>query len=263
MKVREYVIYAEDRTGSSTLSRILSAHPDTTCVFEPFNLKKTAFPGAVFKGPITTVEELQAALDDVYDNYGGFKHVIGGAGNPLREPVDRDTGVELNKTLLNYRSPNIIYLVRANRLKRLVSRYIAQQSNVWDLVGVAAERRQQLEAAQIQPLTFERVEEDLGKQERSANYFRMVIEEAGVAPLKVTYEEIFEKPLDEAIAATDRVLVHLGLDPNPSEEFQAEKVKLLDPKDNQVNSTNTYPLIPNVQEIEERFGNDETGYLFK
>jgi hypothetical protein len=48
-----------------------------------------------------------------------------------------------------------------------------------------------------------------------------------------------------------------------TEARYSEKIQqLLDPNQNQFNDRETYRLIPNIEQIEEALGSEETGYLF-
>jgi len=85
---------------------------------------------------------------------------------------------------------------------------------------------------------------------------------------KISYEDLFgkDKDLVSRYAEFNKILKFLGLDPIPGDSiYKSNRVnvlKLFSPKA-KLNTIETYSLVPNIKAIEEQFGSDTDGYLFK
>ena len=81
----------------------------------------------------------------------------------------------------------------------------------------------------------------------------------------MTYEDLFnpDLPLASKLKRLDDVFDFLEVERFIQPKALQKIEELLDTGIRKLNSPLTYELIPNIREIEERFGNPENGYLFQ
>jgi len=82
---------------------------------------------------------------------------------------------------------------------------------------------------------------------------------------ELTYEDLFnpDLPLASKLKRLDDVFDFLEVERFIQPKALQKIEELLDTGIRKLNSPLTYELIPNIREIEERFGNPENGYLFQ
>jgi hypothetical protein len=241
------VLFAHARSGSSTLYRILQSHPALHIAEEPFHDKYGTWkPGEKnYVDHIHDIPSLEAQLDELYARYNGIKVLT------YQLPEELYTHLLLKSEL------RIVYLRRKNVLQAAVSALIGGQTGVWkvwDLKQEIVEHYRDLASLPIDKLR-EIVEWDHASL---ARYSRVLDRRPKGSYVKLVYEELYTPD----VAANKRVLRPvfdmLGLTMPETEELD----RLLDPAITKLNSEETYRLVPNAVEIDEKLGSDETGWLF-
>jgi hypothetical protein len=76
--------------------------------------------------------------------------------------------------------------------------------------------------------------------------------------LELVYEDLYTEDLAANRASVRRVFGFLGLAMPEDDRIDY----YLDPARSRLNSASTYRLVPNADELNGRFGSDETGWLF-
>ncbi|MPN64239.1 hypothetical protein SDC9_212010 [bioreactor metagenome] len=74
----------------------------------------------------------------------------------------------------------------------------------------------------------------------------------------MTYEDLYCNGVEQGVAKVKDIFAFLGLKAPNTNEF----VKFLEPQNEQINTAQTYEKVPNIREINDRFGSKENGYLF-
>jgi hypothetical protein len=117
----------------------------------------------------------------------------------------------------------------------------------------------------VRPIDPELVGWYLSRERAFDHRLRCAVDRAGVPCLDLEYESFLVRPLSEAqrVAAFNRVLEFLNRRPLASCEAMTRLRWLLMPRYQQQNNAQTYRRIPNIDEIEQRFGSEETGWLFR
>lgn len=242
------LLVAHPRSGSTSLYKILQLHPELNILEEPFNEGFTTWnpdhPNYLER--IHDIASLDAQLAEIFTTYNGVK------------VLDYQLPDELNIHLLHRPDFAIIFLRRRNLLQSVVSALIAIHTNVWkkwEMVKPVEEYFQML-----QPLDVKEIQRQISWYKAHLDFIESIVDgRPDKAVVKLTYEELYFVPPEqrnEQIAAIWRLL---GLAPLDVEQIQV----YLQPESMKMNSPATYALLSNAEEIEQRCGNDVTGWLFE
>jgi hypothetical protein len=247
-----FMIFSLPRCGSTTLARALNCYPGVHCALEPFipeNLSTTY-------GDISDAETLDRVLTEIWRGYNGIKHVWYITGWPFGVTLD------LNHRLLRSKT-KIIFLSRRNELSRIVSGEMSWQTGVWGNFTEAD--RERVRGFDYKPLTPENIERQLHSVISRTAELRDTLRDAGTSFLELQYEDLFADDvyLAERLQVMDRLREFIGVSPEREVQTDFAVADLLNPATSRLNLPETYLRIPNIDEIEHRFGSDESGWLFK
>ena len=248
----KFLIFSLARCGSETLVSALNCHPQIRIVSEPFNPDNF---GGQFLKRVIDPESLHAALDDLWRDFSGLKHVWDPSGWPFsrREP--------LNRSLLQ-RPCKVIFLTRFNSLRRVVSLLIAAQTKKWG-VFTAADRAT-VEGFRFEPMDASVVRWHLEGERKLLPTYRRILQDANIPTLELTYEQLYgaERTLTQRLETINELFAFLGKAPLPEAEFTERLCALLAHRQTAVDASSLYFGIPNIASIEKLFGSTESGYLF-
>ena len=161
--------------------------------------------------------------------------------------------------MLQNRDYTIIFLRRRNLLQASISGMIAHQTAVWQRRDLSCSLEELY--ANLQPISIDEVREWIQGLHKNVIYYdRVISERPGGTCLKVVYEDLYLVPQEQREANFERIFRFLDLEMRAIENGELQQY--LDPNNAQLNSAETYRFIPNVDEIEEKLGSDETGWLF-
>jgi len=264
-----FMIFADPRTGSSTLVRLLNAHPEINCQPEPFhqdhgvpfqNQYLSAAkedPGLqldpersrdsqhwVARYPLPVLDKIIAEINQ--QNHNGIKHL------PYSLSFDQ------NLHLLMNAYDRVIFLGRNNQLKRMVSLHISLQARHFQ------GDRNKLFEKQYQPLDVDQLRRHMRWEQRRQHQYRTIARSLGKEVFDLDYEDFLDPSLTQAskINKLNEVYRYLGVSAITETRHIETIQQLLDPIQNQFNDQQTYRLIPNINEIEKALASKETGYLF-
>lgn len=247
-----FIIFSLPRCGSTTLARALNFYPGIRCALEPFIPDNQG----TRKNKISNAEALDLALAGIWRAYNGIKHVWY-PNWPFGKALD------LNRALVQSADVKIIFLTRRNELRRVVSTEMSWQTNVW---GKYTETdRERARGHDYQPLSMVKIENQLRSVASGISCLRDAIRVAGVSFFELQYEDLFDGHvfLAERLRLLSRLREFIGAPLEYDVQTDFAVARLLDPVMNKLNLTDTYQRIPNITEIERRFGSDESGWLFK
>lgn len=266
---KKILIFALARTGSTSLLNLLDLHDSISGVSEPFNYKNTKnirikhgledFDPSTIKNFDQLVKELQY----LFKKFNCIKHVWHPSGFPFNDlyPGHRkDKYVSLNEHLLT-QFDKIIFLNRRNILKRIVSGLISDQAGIW--AGNINEDRKKIDEFNFSPIKDEDVAWHIQFEKSFITMIRNTMIKTGMKYYEIWYEDIFgEISGHEKIQKYIDILDFLELPANFKNGKMEEITGLLGEK-MKLNSTETYLRVPNIHEIEAKFGSDENGWLMK
>lgn len=243
------IIFAHPRSGSTSLYNILNTHPDLNLALEPFHDSYGEWhpDEKNYIDYISDIPTLDAALEELFLKYNGMKIL----SYQLPE--------EIYKHLLNRSDCRVIFLWRANYLKSVVSVLIAEQTGIWqksDLNTISGAYEQ------LEPLKIEGIDgiknRIKGMREGIRYWDKIISEKPEKTYYKVTYEELYCGDPEQGLARVKDIFDFLGLKEPETDKF----IRFLEPRNEQINTAETYLAVPNIREINSRFGNSENGYLF-
>ncbi|MHB1152341.1 MAG: sulfotransferase domain-containing protein [Eubacteriales bacterium] len=243
------IIFAHPRSGSTSLYKILNTHPDLNLALEPFHDSYSEWhpDEKNYIDYISDIPSLDAALEELFYKYNGMKIL----SYQLPE--------EIYKHLLNRSDCKVIFLWRANYLKSVVSVLIAEQTHIWqksDLNTISGSY-EQLEPLKIEGI--DGIESRIKGMREGIQYWDLIIsKKPEKSYYKVTYEDLYCSDPEQGLARVKDLFDFLGLEVPKTDKF----IRFLEPRNEQINTAETYLMVPNIREINSRFGNSENGYLF-
>lgn len=264
-----FIIFTRGRTGSSTLVKLLNAHPDLNCQPEPFHQDYGVSPQEQYLSvakkdpglqldsersrnsqhwiaqyPLPVLDQIIAEVNNQHKN--GIKHL------PYSVSFDHNLHLLINAF------DRVIFLKRRNKLKRIVSLHISLQA------GHFQGNRNKLFEKQYQPLDVEELRRHMNWEETRQNQYREIARSLGKNVFDLDYEDFLEPSLtlSSKINKLNEIYRYLGVSEIAGAQHWERVQQLLDPGQNQFNDEDTYRLIPNIDEIAETLGSEEIGYLF-
>lgn len=241
------VIFAQARTGSTTLTAALSCHSEVRIAQDVFAKGFSQwFPGERdYSSVAKDVDSLNESLIDIFSKYSGFK------------TLSHELTEDLNSYLLLNEEHRVIYLRRRNHLQAVVSCEIAEQTKVWqigDYQKFDGDRYKDLNAIPI-----EKLKAALDYHAYLDSFYEKVLNgRASGSFLTLFYEDLYRDDLDEGRRAIGAVFDFLSLETPYGEELDFH----LSPRKSKINSLETYRAVPNIDEINAALGSKENGYLF-
>lgn len=244
--MHRFLIFAHARSGSTSLTRSLNLHPDISVAEEPFhhNYGEWHPDERTYVDSIQDTESLEVALEEIYGRYDGMK------------VLDYQLSEETYSHLLLSPDYRVIYLRRRNLLKTAVSGMIAHQTGVWHISDLNAERARKYQ--DLEPLDLEDLQKRLEYGIELRDFYGEVISKKRQDDvLRLEYEDLYTTNVADTRKAFSEVFGFLGLGLPDSDQLDG----YLDADSARINTTERHASIPNAEEIDQRFGNDETGWL--
>jgi hypothetical protein len=242
------IFIAHPRSGSSSLYQILQLHPGLNILEEPFNegFAEWSPNGKTYLDKIVDIPSFEEQLADIFSEYNGLKM--------LNYQLDDD----VLAYLLEKKDLFFIFLRRRNILQSVVSTMIADQTGLWKMWEM--DRTFQEYYKELKPISISEIQSDiLGIEMQLDNIERKLDSRPKGTVLKFIYEDLFFIPLEQQKRQIEAIWPFLDLPPLRDERIEY----YLSPEKVKINSLETYHMIPNGQEIEDKCGNDRTGWLFK
>jgi hypothetical protein len=242
------IFLAHPRSGSSSLYQILQLHPELNILEEPFNEN---FPNwnplhKNYREQVHDTVSLDTQLAEIFTLHNGIKI------------LDYQLPDELMIHLLQDHNCEIIFLRRKNLLQSIVSVLIAEQTKLWK----KWEMTKPIESYyhDLRPLDVYDIQQRVAGLKKHLDFLESVIDALlGNMATKLIYEELYFAPPVERNAQVGAIWNFLKIPP-----LESEKISYyLEPEQVKINSSATYQLIPNAQEIQQSCGNDLTGWLYE
>ena len=220
-------------------------------MIEPFNRDSQE---RNFSGLVRDEKSLAAALEEIWKTHDGFKHVWDPSGWPF------EMNLNLNERVLARANQQVLFLYRRNILRRLISSQISEQLGVWTETD---EFRDRVQRFAFKPIDGERLQLCLDAERTAMTRQRQSLAAHGVDYLELVYEDLFvNATTQQQVDKLNDILNFLGRDKLTDERALSRVAALFNPRNSKLNSDETYQLVPQIEEIESRFGSDETGWLF-
>jgi hypothetical protein len=245
--IEKFVIYAHARSGSSNLLEALQLHPGLHIAEEPFHEKYALWnPGEPNHIDLIRDERsLDAAVAHLFRHHDGIK------------VLDYQLDQSLYRRLLLREDVKVIGLRRRNQLQAIVSGQVASQTGVWKMWDLKTDLASTY--ASLAPISAEEVAERLQwGRELHAFYQDVMACKPAAQRLLLEYETLYTDHLNHNRDVLAGVFAFLGLTLPDSPKLDY----YLDPGRCKLSGRGDYRYLPNAAEINARFGNDETGWLW-
>ncbi len=248
-----FMILSLPRTGSTSLARLLNSHKDIQCLVEPFHPKR--YQGKFYS--LALRRSIEVALSAIWTRWNGIKHVYESNGWPFCALP------ELNDRLALVPSQKIIYLIRRNLLRRVVSNLICRRTQFW--IGTREEFLVRLRALALPPLSPEAVRRQIEADKRAIDERVEWFAQNRVPALVMYYEDLFREDAvpAEQLALINSILEFLGLSRITMGTFLEHWQRQFAPSVYKWASAEVYQAIPDIERIERSVGSYETGWLFQ
>ena len=242
------VIFAQARSGSTVLYRVLQLHPRLNLALEPFCGKYQMWSPDEpnYLELIVDIPTLEEQLAVLFSKYDGFK------------VLDYQLPEELYTHMLLRPDITVIALRRRNILQQAVSGFIAGQTGIWqkrDLKGDVETAYQGLK-----PIDLDDLKATIEYACEIRQYYAGILaQKPSHMYLPLCYEDLYTWDVAHNRESFRSVFHFLGLSMPDSQELD----NLINPRVEKINNPATYALLPNAKIIDEQFGSDETGWLFE
>lgn len=242
-----FVIFAHDRSGSSSLAEALSIHPHIRVALDPFHPKYGQWhpDERTYRDSLTDVASLEALLDELSVQHNGIK------------VLSYDLPEEIYSHLLLLPDLKIIFLRRRNILQTVVSGAISEQTRMWQMWDPRFRREDVY--GNLQPIDIGELKKALEYQIWLQIYYRrVVVKRPRDSRMFLNYEDFYTADLDQNRESLLKVLRFLGFgaaDLSGADQY-------LDPRTAKLNNDDTYRMLPNAEEIDRALGSDKNGWLF-
>lgn len=242
------LLFAHPRSGSSNLCEILQLHPHLQICEEPFNENyvRWARGNEDYLARVHDASSLDQVLDEIFASYNGLKF------------LNYQLPDELVVHLLRRQDLRIIFLKRRNALQAIVSVLVAEQTGLWHKWDAAGPVESYYR--NIGPLDADEVRERVrGLSRHIANCESALATRGDGRSLTLVYEDLFFAPERAQATLMAGIWAFLGLPAMNSERISY----FLRPESTKLYPLGRYDFLPNAQEINDRCGGDETGWLFE
>jgi hypothetical protein len=251
--VDNFVILSLPRSGSTTLARMLNIHGEISCLIEPFHPQR--YNGRFYA--VATKCSINAAVDGIWRNWNGFKHVWESNGWPFVNAPGLNDKIALGGT------HKIILLIRRNFLRRVVSNLISRQTRYW--IGNRVDFERRLKATTLAELDSgalrKQICEDTDAVKRCCHGLLLNKDNARI----LYYEDVFDEhvaPADQFVTFNS-ILTFIGATHVSPDVFRERFQYYFDASVHRWATPDVYRRIPNIDQIESEVGSYETGWLFK
>jgi hypothetical protein len=243
------VLLAWPRSGSSSLWRILGAHPDLSLMpDEPFNESFVDWsPGNPdYLSRVRDVDSLDVVLDELFGRFRGIK--------VLTYQLDQDQLAHL----VGRREVRSIVIARRNLLQTAVSDRIAKQTKVWNRWDVDPNESLSRRYDSLRPLDLDDLHSYIRDLAAHLRWVESVLDPRQDGRVfRLCYEDLYFGTPGDQRAQLDALWAFLGLPPLDATDIAF----FLDPRSAKLGGSQTYGLLPNAVQIDAALGADDTGWL--
>jgi hypothetical protein len=251
MCATRYIIFSLARCGSTSLARLLNALDPCGCAIEPFSAEFE--DGRYLK--LAAGNGLGNSLSEIWRHYRGIKHVW----HPLGWPFA--TGSHTNDELLLTPACKLLLLYRKNILKRVVSQEIALQTGIWH--ADSKEKIHKRLGHKFVQLDHRNIQAYLRHESMSLEHKRVLLRQAARPWIEVSFESLFGNDKENVkLWQLNEIIEFLEIVPQQGCPTINDAFGRFLKDEVEQKSDAVYKSVPGIEEINEKFGTKETGYLF-
>jgi LPS sulfotransferase NodH len=228
-----FIIFANARSGSTSLAKTLASSPDVNLSMETFHPKYSEWnpDERDYSKTIKSEEDMKEALKEISKKYNAMK--------VLKYQFPK----EIYSAMLLEEGIKIINLSRRNAFDAALSSLIAQQTNVW-------QKEDEGEDKELKEIPIYKIQEIVEHYDEDNHYYRELLdEEKGGEHIDLVYEDIFSEDNEENIKLIEEITSFLEIR-IPTKDVIA---KYMIPSSASIESKKRYNDIPNWEQIKKEF----------
>lgn len=228
-----FIIFANARSGSTSLAKTLESSPDVNLSMETFHPKYAQWNPEErdYSKSIKSEEDMREALKEISKKYNAMK--------VLKYQFTK----RIYSAMLLEKGIKIVNLSRRNAFDAALSSLIAQQTNVW-------QKEDNVEQVELKEIPIYRIQEIVENyDEDNRNYTELLDEKKSNEHIDLVYEDIFSENNEKNIKLIQDITTFLEVS-MPKEKVIAQYMK---PSFASIESKKRYQNIPNWEQIEIEF----------
>ena len=233
----KFVIFANARSGSTSLAKLLGSSEDVQMSIEPFHPSYSDWnPGERnYAEFIDSAQKMNTALEEIFEKYSAIK--------VLQHQFSKEIYFQMLKT----KDLKILFLTRDNLIELAISRLVAGQTSIWQKEDL----KENEIFTKLTPIDLDEIQEMIEYiSELVEIYTKFLKENREGEYLHLKYESLYSSDMEQNMSRIAEICEFLGVK-LPS-RVNIEKYML--PSNAKINYANVYKNIPNLAQIEARFG---------
>lgn len=244
------VLLSWPRTGSSSLWRLLGAHPELSLMEdEPFNENFAGWSPAnsdYLSRIAPGVDPFLRVLDELLDTYDGIK------------VLDYQLDEGQLAALVTRPALSMIYLRRRNLLQTAVSDRIAKQVRIWNRWDVGPDEELGDRYRSLHPLDIDDLRAYMKDLRAHLAWIDTILDRRTDPPVhQVCYEDLFlSSPVRQRVVL-NALWAFLSLTPATDPLLD----RFLDHRNARLGASDTYGRLPNADQVNDLLGSEEAGFL--
>jgi LPS sulfotransferase NodH len=229
----KFIIFANARSGSTSLAKTLASSPDVNLSMETFHPKYFEWnpDERDYSKTIKSEEDMREAIKEIFRKYNAMK--------VLKYQFSK----RIYSTMLLEDGIKIINLSRRNAFDAALSSLIAQQTKVW-------QKEDEGEELSLKEIPTNKIREIVENYDKDNEYYRNLLDQNKTNEhIDLVYEDIFSENNNNNIKLINEIGNFLGIR-TPNEDVIA---KYMVPSSASIYSKRKYKDIPNWIEIQKEF----------
>jgi len=231
----KFVLFANARSGSTSLAKLLDESPDVKLCMEPFHPKYSTWnpQGRDYSKFIKDPKTMNQSLDEIFSKYTAMK------------VLEYQISEEIYLTMLGRRDLKIILLQRKNLSKAALSSLIGQQTSIWQRDEMDESKYKDLKSIDLQEI--KKIVDYIG--ELNEMYADFLERNRKGEYIHLYYEDLFSEDMVKNKKTVSEICKFLDILP-PNEGVIEKYMK---PSNSKQNQDDLYKKVPNRKEIEKHF----------
>jgi len=227
----KFIIFANARSGSTSLAKLLDESPDVKLSLETFHPDYSKWnPGERdYSSYIKNPETMNIALDEIFNKFTAMKVLA------YQFPE------EIYFSMLGRKDIKIILLQRNNLAQMALSALIAEQTSIYHKYEVNEEKYKNLKPINIQKMR--EMIEYVGETDET--YYSFLKNNREGEHVHLYYEDLYSENMDKNRGKIIQICKFLDVSVPPESAIE----KWMKPSNSKQNQNNLYTKVPNWKEI--------------
>lgn len=235
LNMSKFIIYASARTGSTSLAKVLAESPDVKMAIEPFHPNYTDWNPSErnYSDFITNPEKMNEAMDEIFSKVTAIK------------VLDYQFDEDIYKAMLSRKEFKVLFLRRKNVIRSSLSSLVAEQTSEY--------HKQDDESIydNLEPIDINKMKEMVDYvAEMNEGYAKFLEKNRKDGYMPLFYEELYSEDFETNKSTLSKICSFLEIKLPPDDAIREH----MTPLKAKINYKNIYRKIPNIKDVEEKFG---------